>query len=299
MPTILIVDDDGVDREQAARCLESIVNLEIFEAKDGAEALAAIAEHSPDVVVSDVRMPELDGLQLVARVKQDYPSLPVVLMTSMGSETVAVEALRAGAASYVPKDELKTDLVDTVRQVLEISESRRMQREIMSRLTHGEARFELNNDLEMISPLVGFLQGGLDRLGFGGDALRTQVGMSLMEALTNAITHGNLELDSELRRRDRAAYDALLERRQGLARFASRIVHCFALMTPGRLELVVRDQGAGFDTQALPDPTLAENVLEISGRGLWLIRTFMDEVEFNERGNEIRMVKYVSEEPAA
>ena len=54
----------------------------------------------------------------------------------------------------------------------------------------------------------------------------------------------------------------------------------------------MRDEGSGFDTSLLRDPTLPENVSQVNGRGLFLIRTFMDEVRFNERGNEITMTKH-------
>ena len=64
-----------------------------------------------------------------------------------------------------------------------------------------------------------------------------------------------------------------------------------AVLTRGSATFVVRDEGPGFDTSRLPDPTAPENVAQVNGRGLFLIRTFMDDVRFNERGNEITMTK--------
>ena len=62
-------------------------------------------------------------------------------------------------------------------------------------------------------------------------------------------------------------------------------------MTREAVRITIRDQGPGFDPSRLPDPTVPENIGKISGRGLLLIRTFMDDVRFNETGNEITLVK--------
>jgi CheY-like chemotaxis protein len=292
MTTILIVDDDDVDREAAERCLAGVDALRVLRAGDGNRALELLGDgETPDLVLTDLRMPGMDGLELVDRLKNDHPALPVVLMTSQGSEQVAVRALQAGAASYVPKGELKYSLLDTVRQVLEVAEARRVQRRILRCLGDSEIRFDLENDTSLIYPLVGFFQDSLARLGFASDRVRTQVGMALMEALSNAMIHGNLEVDSSLRRTDRTAYDAMIERRRGEPLYAGRRVRCLARMSSDRIEYVIADEGPGFDPSALPDPTSADNVLAVSGRGIWLIRTFMDDVEFNDAGNQVRMLK--------
>ena len=65
-------------------------------------------------------------------------------------------------------------------------------------------------------------------------------------------------------------------------------------LSDGRLEITVRDRGRGFDFEAIPDPRAEDNVLRQGGRGLFLIRNLMDMVEFNDSGNEIKMIKFIS-----
>jgi CheY-like chemotaxis protein/anti-sigma regulatory factor (Ser/Thr protein kinase) len=299
MTTILVVDDDAVDREAAERCLDSVDDLRILHAEDGKRALELVAAGPvPDLVLTDLRMPGMDGLQLVAGLQEDYPALPVVLMTSQGSEKIAVQALKAGASSYVPKNELKESLLDTIHQVLEVAESKRLQRRILAYLAVGETRFELVNDPGLIFPLVGYFQDGLARLGFGNESVRTQVGMALMEGLSNAMIHGNLEVGSDLRHTDRERYDALIESRRKESPYADRRVRCTSRISSDRVEYTITDEGPGFDPDTLPDPTAADNVLAVSGRGVWLIRTFMDVVEYNDSGNRLTMVKH-NEAPAS
>src|SRR5436190_16587270 len=121
MPRILIVDDDPVHRELAGRYLEGLPDLVVQSASNGRDALRRLRTGDVDVVLTDLYMPGMDGLDLVGSIHDERPGLPVILMTSFGSEQLAVRALAAGAASYVPKSALKEDLVRTVRQVLELN----------------------------------------------------------------------------------------------------------------------------------------------------------------------------------
>ena len=83
-----------------------------------------IEHESPAVVLTDLTMPEMDGIELVRRVRLLHPHIPVILMTAYGSEEVAMEALRAGAANYIPKRLLARDLVQTLRKILSIIAAR-------------------------------------------------------------------------------------------------------------------------------------------------------------------------------
>ncbi len=291
MPKILIVDDESVDRESARRCLAPIDDLEIIEAKDGVEALDRVEKLAPDLVLTDLRMPRMDGIELAEQLKNDFPLVPIILMTSHGNEQTAVRALQAGASSYVSKGDLQDTLVETVDQILEIAASRRSRHAVLKYLSRSETEFQLQNDLELILPVIGFFQENLERLAFGDDNVRTRVGIALMEALSNAIIHGNLEVSSELRRDRKPDYDKLIVERRQAEPYAKRRVWFRASETADFVRYVVVDEGRGFDPETLPDPTAPENMARSSGRGILLIRTFMDDVSFNERGNEITMIK--------
>ena len=99
---ILIADDE----EAARRGLEQILRedgYEVFVASDGDEALRLVAESSPDVVVTDLRMPTMNGHELLTRVRQAYPEVAVVIMTAHGTIRSAVQALHEGAEDYLTK----------------------------------------------------------------------------------------------------------------------------------------------------------------------------------------------------
>jgi len=291
MTNILVVDDQSLDRELAARCMDPLEELEVSFAESGEEALEKIPASVPDLVLTDLRMPGMDGLELVEKIRDRWPELPVVLMTSQGSETIAVKALKAGAASYVPKRDLKESLADTIEQVLDVTRARRVRGRVVGFLSQCHTKFELENDPDLIYSLAGFFEDTLERLGFGTATDRTQIGMALMEAISNAMIHGNLEVASKLRRESRSAYTKLIGQRRGEKPYSERRVRCMAKESPEKVEYLIEDEGSGFDPHSLPDPTSPENMLNVSGRGVMLMRTFMDQVEFNGKGNSVTMIK--------
>jgi CheY-like chemotaxis protein len=291
MVTILVVDDNAVDRHLAGSLIEKVPGWRAVYASNGREALAAIPREKPDLVLTDMVMPELDGLALVQEVRSNHPFVPVILMTAFGSEEIAIRALQKGAASYVPKANLVRDLHETVENVLAVAKVDQNQQRLLECLTQSESHFLLDNDPGLIPALIGYLQANLSRMKLCDEIGRIRVSVALQEALINAIHHGNLEVGSDLRERDDKAYQALVEERRRSKQHRTRRVHVTARETPAEAVYVIRDEGPGFDPSRLPDPTDPANLERVTGRGLLLIRTFMDEVHHNAAGNEITMVK--------
>jgi len=116
---VLVVDDSAAIRKILTRVLRQtgMAIQTIHEAGDGQEALALMAQHRIDLVLSDINMPTMDGLQLLASLKASpqWRNIPVVMITTEGGETKVAEAVKLGAAGYVRKpftaDQIKEKLV--------------------------------------------------------------------------------------------------------------------------------------------------------------------------------------------
>jgi CheY-like chemotaxis protein len=296
MPTLLVVDDSEIDRRLVVGLLRSNSSWQTETVANGVEALARLKQSPVDLVITDMQMPEMEGLELVKQIGIHHPHVPVILMTAHGSEALAIEALEQGAASYVPKSRLADMLEETIEQVLALAQTDRNYERLTECQTRAEFSFVLDNDSALIDPLVDLIQQIAFRMGLVNTNGRFRVGMALQQTILNSLYHGNLELSGEQIESARESLLSnpaanLLQERRMQAPYRDRKIHVDAKITPERLEVKVADEGPGFDvsrTQAL-----LEGVREglDGGRGLRLMRILMDEVRFNPQGNEVVLVK--------
>jgi CheY-like chemotaxis protein len=291
MATVLVVDDNPGDRDLLQAHLEGVQGIRLEFAGDGDEALALLQRRQPDLILSDLRMPRMSGIELVKHIRHHHPQVPVILITSFGNEQIAVEALRQGAASYVSKNAIDTLLLPTIRDVLQVVHRGHQRDQLMAHLRSHETRLRLGNDPDLIPSLVRYLVGNLERNRLCDPRDLTRVGVALQEAMDNAIYHGNLEIGSELREQDPGLYYRTAEDRRQKPPYRERLVEVLALESPEQVLYRITDAGPGFDPASVPNPTDPDNMDKVSGRGLLLIRTFMDHVEHNDRGNEITMIR--------
>ena len=288
MATVLIVDDTAVDRQLAGGLLARSPNIEVCYAENGKEALEVIDFRMPDLVVTDLQMPELDGLGLVTAIGEKHPEVPVVLMTAHGSENVAAQALANGAASFVPKSELAKNLLETVMQILVIAESDSRYRRLISCSQKTDFEFEIPNDLSLIEPLIDLVRQVAVSQCFVPQNNRVQMAVALEQAVLSAMIRGNLELNQN---EMPALIPDVVAQRAAEKPYCDRTVYFRSLVTKKEAVFTVRDQGVGFDTKLVPDAQDPDSFRDGAGKGLVLIQAFMDEVEFNETGNEIKMIK--------
>jgi CheY-like chemotaxis protein/anti-sigma regulatory factor (Ser/Thr protein kinase) len=270
------------------------LDADIAFASDGAEALTAIERKRPDLVLTDLQMPKMDGLELVRSLRKNRVDVPVIIMTARGSEEIAIQALKAGAASYIPKRSLAALLETTIKQVLNAAEIDRYGEIILSCQNLLECQFVISNDPALIDPLTYYLRQRLLEMKLCSEEKRTRLYVAMSEALRNAMYHGNLEIASDIRRQVVKAetnYLDLIEERRNRLPYKDRHIFVHASLTRDEAVIRVRDEGPGFDASTVPDPTDLSRIDKSHGRGLLLIHTFMDAVRFNVAGNEITMIK--------
>lgn len=290
MSRVLVVDDSPTQASEICFLLEE-AGFDLDLAADGMEALVTLQQQLPDIIVTDLQRQQLDDLSLVESIKKNHSSVPIVLITSNGSEEIATRALQCGAASYVPRQYLVRDLAEVVAQIVGMAAPDPDQERINECLEEARLRFVLDNEISLVPPLIHHVEHLLLQMRFCDRTDLIRLAVALREAIVNAIDHGNLELDSELRQDDEGNYRRLREERLGQSPYRERRVHFDLAVTRGHARFTIRDEGRGFDPLALPDPCDPANLGRIGGRGLLLIRALMDEVTYNATGNEISLVK--------
>ena len=276
MQRILVVDDDRTTRELIRLQLRA-AGYVVDVAGDGKAALAKIRGKSPDLVLLDVWMPGMDGLEMLARLR-DEPSRPkVVVMTADDTSETLLRAVREHAYRYVTKPVEPKALIDLVRDVLAAKRQVRPIEVVSARPDWVELLVPCDREAaERIQDFLARLDSDLP------EAVRTQIGQAFRELLMNAIEWGG-RLDPS--QSVRISY--LRARRMLLYRIA--------------------DPGKGFSFEGLSHSALSnprdqpmqhtltreEKGLRPGGFGLLMTRQMVDELLYNEAHNEVVFVKYL------
>lgn len=292
MTNILVVDDSAVDRVLVGGLLEQRQDYSVDYADDGSDALVQMEQSRPDVVVTDLNMPQKNGLELVRAMRIHFSGVPVILITAQGSEELAVQALEHGAASYVPKVLLGEKLITTIDDVVSMVTAQRNYDRLVGSIQRTEFELVLENDVVLLDPFVELFQQILYGMGICDDTDRFRVGMAIKEALLNAIVHGNLEMQpNQTDDPDDILADRVSNRLTQRPDLASRRVHVGIRINPEEAEFVIRDGGKGFDINKVPARGDVAALDGDTGRGIVLMQAFLDEVRYNEQGNEVTLVK--------
>jgi two-component system response regulator HydG len=138
-PTILLVEDDDENRRAMSKALQS-VGYTVIEMDNGQAAFDHILENDTDIIVTDLRLPVMDGVELLKKAKATNPEIEVILMTAHGTVEVAVEAIKEGAYDFITKPIRKASLLRAVEKAAERQYLSRENRELRSQLERGRGR---------------------------------------------------------------------------------------------------------------------------------------------------------------
>ncbi len=294
MTRILVAEDSPTQAFQIQTKLAD-EGYEVRLATDGKEAIEQIPQFWPHLLLTDMEMPVMDGLDLVTEATDKYPAIPIILITAKGSDETAVEALERGAAAYLPKSLLEEKLFQTIDEVLDVMESADSYSELLGTMQYNEFRFCLENKLELIRPLVDLIQQMIAGVGVCDEAESVRVGVAIDHALRNAMLYGNLELSKEELDSEDELYiegePTMIEARAMESQYKDRRVKITIELTPQEARYVIQDDGPGFDLSILPRQDDKEILDDDQGRGFVLIRSMMDEVSYNESGNQVTLLK--------
>jgi CheY-like chemotaxis protein len=296
MATVLVVDDSSVDRKFVGGILSRDGKFTVEFAEDGSQALARMREAEPDLIVTDLQMPNRNGLELVAAVRMHHPNVPIILMTGHGSEDLAVEALHRGASNYVPKPQIGERLLESVEEALTLARSDATHSQLIACLNSCDFDFELGNDPAVIDPLVEMVQQMVAGMKLTDATGRFRVGAALKEALLNALFRGNLEISFREMQGTRESLlagkaDNLITTRRSAEPYSSRKIRVHLMMDSNQAKFEIRDEGPGFDPASIPAAGQPGSLDPETGRGLVLMRAFFDEVTFQDGGRQVTLVK--------
>ena len=274
---ILVVDDDSAFRAMVRAVLEGREGYQVREASDGLEAMEALETDPPALVLTDLRMPRMGGLELLRSVRRRLPSLPVIVISAGGMDDEVVRCLQEGAIDFLRKPFPLQRLAAAVRDAL-------LRQQVAPGL---EWHYEKSGWLELTADsafeTIARFRTCVERLTETSVAPEQaeELRFAIEELGRNAVEWGN--------RGEKGKHVQL-----SYCLFADKVM------------FKIEDEGTGFDPGAIPDPSVApqeslqqreEQGKRVGGFGIHLVRKLMDEVIYNERGNVVVMTKHLSPAP--
>ena len=288
---LLIADDSPEFMENLKDFLENSGH-KVLCASDGEQALQIFGSHKIDGVFCALTLPKLGGLELLKEVKSVNSSRPFVMLCPQNDSEGVINALQLGACDYLIKSIHANDLQRTVDRVVSLHEGFNFSNSEMDHSMQESRTMEIENDFVGVNKIVGFMTKDLPTYGILEQDQLFYMNVLLKEALENAIFYGNLELKSDTRlETPNLFYEAAGQKRE-IEPYKNRKVIVHYEINRNSAKYVVRDEGKGFDHSKLFDTEDPENLPRIKGRGLVMLMNFMDEVFWNDKGNEITMVRY-------
>ena len=290
---VLLIDDEALVRDELGGLLTD-EGYELTTASDGESGLASFRSEAPDMVITDVRMPRRDGLSVAMTIRQEAPTMPITVITGHGNEAMVLEALRAGVTDFIKKPVRLEDLANALERMeaaLRLARAQGADLPVSVSVQERTWVYRLDNDLAAIPLFVDVLLRRADALGHPRTA--GELSLALRELLINAIEHGNLELTYEEKSHalEAGTLARVIDERRRRPEMARRRTTVSVMRRGTTLSVRIADEGKGFDWKDLPDPTDPSYLLAEHGRGVLLARVAVDELTYNERGNEVRLTK--------
>jgi DNA-binding response OmpR family regulator len=295
---ILIVDDD----KYISLLLYNFLDDEGYlceTAENGLEALERIRKgNTYDMVLLDFVMPQMNGLEFLAAVRETEPALPVMMISGYRTRENTLEALKLGAIGFIKKPFSLNMVLKNLRLVLHASRKKQGQGPIISFLKKGSMEFAFKSGQIEPDKVSLYLANHLGEMGFIEGPRISTVALAFSEVITNALEYGNLELPvnyflENQGTETRQFIEDQKKERLSIPHFADRVIRLHYSFENDNTRVTVTDEGPGFNVdkirEFLANPSEAAGANYV-GPGLILLKYAVDEIIFNDKGNEVTLI---------
>jgi len=292
MKSILVIDDEEAIRDLLKLALEND-GYQVYKASDGREGLAKYKEYNPEIVLTDIKMPHLSGIELIKAIKSINKDNDVVMMTGYGTEDTVIEALRAGASNYIKKPVAFDELFGILDNIILKRENRKRYEIIKDVVVAETKKIVIDNNITRIWGIVNQILFNVAPLF--SDKIFEGMSIGLYEIIINAIEHGNLGISYKEKTLDlhNNSYLKLIIEKSDLANKEGKRAYINYELNRKEIIIEVIDQGDGFNFKEFNNINNPETLMDIHGRGIFLASIYFDKIEYKEPGNRVILTKKI------
>ncbi|AAN50149.1 response regulator [Leptospira interrogans] len=287
---ILFLDDEEMIRDLFREIFGTIHDLTLIGSAE--EALEVCKDKSFDLIITDVRLPKMSGIDFISRLRDKEINTPFIVITGNQDIEISIRALRLGAVDFF----IKPFRMDAIRHSLQKFESLFISsQELISKnhfqLTHSKQNFAIKPSLKNLNQYVNLVMRSISLTpGIHTDDILS-IKLALYELLGNAIEHGFAGISYEHKA---SLLSSDVDYVDHVDKICADINECVLLeigFEDQKVYVSLKDRGAGFDPSKVPDPVTDPNASYLSGRGIFLARMNVDELVYNDIGNEVSFSK--------
>jgi len=285
----ILIIDDNLDLLDYLKDFFMIYNYEVILAETGCEGIEKFREFLPDIVISDMRLPDKNGNIVVKEIKEIDKNVPIIIITGYSDHQLILSAMKNGAVDLLKKPFKPNDLKYLINKIETLF--RKIKVKLSASFVQWERRhIIIKNDINIIRSVVDFIFSNIDYIS--EDVSFMKIG--LQELLINAIEHGNLDISNKEKQEllDRGDYNRVLKERMQQPEYRDKFVDINIFSNPEYLKITIQDMGKGFDRTQIPDPENPENFLKECGKGILMAMHAFDNVIYNDVGNSVSLIKY-------
>ncbi len=296
MPRVLVVDDSATQRSLMKAVLIEHVD-ELHTADNGGEAIKKLTEGDVDLVVTDMQMPEKNGLELIREMRVRWPMVPAVLVTAFGNEDLAANALGFGAASYIAKEHVSVQLSETVRRILRFTSANTDALLLKGSLTRSRFEFAIDCSFDRLIPLVALQIRMLTAMNVLHTSDRVRIAEAIHHLLFHCILHGNLRQPLRPDPFSLEEAESIFKALQQDENSRDDTLRCLTVHTEvsdHSVRFWVAHEGDGPTLRHTPLPGTPESFSDERGRVMMLLTSVMDEVFIDPVSGDFRLVKYLA-----
>lgn len=232
-------------------------------AQNGVQAMEIVQTRPVDLIITDLWMPEMDGLELLQRVKTINTRIPVAVLSGHGTVQDTVKALNLGAYTFLSKPIRIEDIEGVVKKGLRLRDLSVGSYELQNYIRHY-SEIQIPNFQHLFPSVILYILKDCQWRGFDDDQMLSNLSVVLDEMLMNAFKHGNQERED---------------------RFIT-IRYAFDV---DKLQITIEDEGEGFDTQQVIRELTNLERHQLLERGVFLLSILMDDFQYNEKGNAVTL----------
>ncbi|EMK24961.1 ATP-binding protein [Leptospira kirschneri] len=287
---ILFLDDEEMIRDLFREIFGIIHDITLIGSAE--EALEVCKDKSFDLIITDVRLPKMSGIDFISRLRDKEINTPFIVITGNQDIEISIRALRLGAVDFF----IKPFRMDAIRHSLQKFENLFIfSQELISKnhfqLTHSKQNFAIKPSLKNLNQYVNLVMRSISLIpGIHTDDILS-IKLALYELLGNAIEHGFAGISYEHKA---SLLSSDVDYVDHVDQICSNINECVLLeigFEDQKVYVSLKDRGAGFDPSKVPDPVTDPNASYLSGRGIFLARMNVDELVYNDIGNEVSFSK--------